>query len=115
MKKWAINHVVSLVFLLIIALFAVLILSARTSTSSRLPQARFEPLVAASSSTCDLAREAILTGTSADIAQAMNALVADRTAKAMAREYARYYTGRDRDNNQLQEMDVAFIQMSCSS
>ena len=114
-----------------IALFAALGLSACASTSSPLPQAPAvsasvavseppppppaDPTTAAPApSTCDLAREAILTGTPADITKAMNALVADKTANATAREYARYYTGRDKDNKQFREMDVSLIQMSCS-
>jgi len=44
----------------------------------------------------------------------MKALVADKTAPATAREYARYYTVRDKGNKQLQEMDVSLIQMSCT-
>ena len=114
-----------------IALFAALGLSACASTSSPLPQAPAvsasvavseppppppaDPTTAAPApSTCDLAREAILTGTPADITKAMNALVADKTANATAREYARYYTGRDKDSKDLREMDVSLIQMSCS-
>lgn len=65
-------------------------------------------------STCDKAREAILTGTTAGITKAMKALVADKTAPATAREYARYYTGRDKNDKQLREMDVSLIQMSCT-
>ena len=71
-----------------------------------------EPVPAAT--TCDKAREAILTGTPSDITAAMKALVADKTAPATAREYARYYTVRDKGNKQLQEMDVSLIQMSCT-
>jgi hypothetical protein len=71
-----------------------------------------EPVPAAT--TCDKAREAILTGTPSDITAAMKALVADKSAPATAREYARYYTIRDKDNKQLQEMDVSLIQMSCT-
>ena len=69
---------------------------------------------APAATTCDKAREAILTGTPSDITAAMKALVADKSAPATAREYARYYTIRDKDNKQLQEMDVSLIQMSCT-
>jgi hypothetical protein len=65
-------------------------------------------------STCDKAREAILTGTPTGITAAMNALVADKSAPAIAREYARYYTVRDKDSKDLREMDESLIQMSCS-
>jgi predicted small lipoprotein YifL len=63
---------------------------------------------------CDVAREAILTGTKAQIKAAMKKLVADRTADATAREYARYYLGRDAADADMQEMDVSLIQMSCT-
>jgi hypothetical protein len=69
---------------------------------------------AATGSSCDNAREAILTGTTAGITKTFKALVADKTADATAREYARYYLGRDKDSKQFREMDVSLIQMSCS-
>lgn len=72
------------------------------------------PVAAPAGSTCDKAREAILTGTPAGITKAMKALVADKAAPATAREYARYYTVRDKDSKDLREMDVSLIQMSCS-
>jgi hypothetical protein len=65
-------------------------------------------------STCDVVREAILTGSPADITAAMQSLVADQTANATAREYARYYMGGDADNEGQREMDVGLIQMSCT-
>ena len=72
------------------------------------------PAPAPVASTCDKAREAILTGTPAGITKAMKALVADKSAPATAREYARYYTVRDKDSKDLREMDVSLIQMSCT-
>lgn len=72
------------------------------------------PPAAPVASTCDKAREAILTGTPSGITAAMKALVADKAAPATAREYARYYTVRDKDSKDLREMDVSLIQMSCS-
>lgn len=65
-------------------------------------------------STCDNAREAILTGSPSDITKAMKALVADKSAPDTAREYARYYNGRDKGDPTMQEMDVSLIQMACS-
>lgn len=65
-------------------------------------------------STCDQVREAILTGSQADINAAMKALQADKSADSTAREYARYYLGRDKNDPQLREMDISLIQMSCS-
>lgn len=65
-------------------------------------------------STCDVAREAFLTGTQAEIDAAMTALKNDRTADATAREYADYYMNRDKTNPELREMDKGLIQMSCS-
>jgi len=64
--------------------------------------------------TCDIAREALLTGTPADITAAMKALIADKSAPATAREYASYYNVRDKDSKQFREMDVSLIQMSCT-
>jgi hypothetical protein len=66
-------------------------------------------------STCDVAREAILTGTPDSITAAMAALIADKTAPAIAREYAQYYTGRDAGDKQMQTMDGGLIQSSCSA
>lgn len=65
-------------------------------------------------SSCDVAREAILTGSPAQIKAAMKKLQADKSADATAREYARYYLGRDAKDKQMQEMDIQLIQMSCS-
>jgi hypothetical protein len=70
---------------------------------------------ASTPSTCDIAREATLTGTPSDVTAAMAALVADKTAPATAREYAQYYSGRDAGNKQMQTMDVELIRMSCTA
>jgi hypothetical protein len=88
-----------------------------TSTSQKAPpetssEAEATPETAAT--TCDIAREAILTGTKAQIKAAMKKLQADKTADATAREYARYYLGRDAGQPDMQEMDVSLIQMSCT-
>ena len=64
--------------------------------------------------TCDIAREALLTGTPTSITAAMKALIADKSAPATAREYASYYNVRDKDNKDLRTMDVSLIQMSCT-
>jgi hypothetical protein len=82
------------------------------TTDETTPATTPEPVEAPS--TCDVAREALLTGTPADITTAMLALKADTTADATAREYADYYTGRDKGNAQMQEMDMSLIRMSCS-
>lgn len=65
-------------------------------------------------STCTAVREAILTGSKARIARAMRALIKDRRAPMVAREYARYYLGRDAGDPSMQELDIGLIQMSCS-
>lgn len=65
-------------------------------------------------STCDVAREALLTGSSEDIRKAMQALKVDKSADATAREYADYYLNRDARQPDLQEMDKSLIQSSCS-
>jgi hypothetical protein len=51
-----------------------------------------------SASSCDLAREASLTGSRAGIVDAMSALVADKTLNATAREHAGNHSGRDASN-----------------
>jgi hypothetical protein len=66
-------------------------------------------------STCDVAREALLTGSETDIASALSALQADSSADATAREYADYYLNRDAGNPDLREMDVSLIRTACSS
>lgn len=63
---------------------------------------------------CDAAREAILTGTPAQIEAALEVLVADKGADGTAREYARYYLGRDKNDKRMREMDIGLIQMGCS-
>lgn len=65
-------------------------------------------------STCDDAREAILTGTQSGITTAMNKLVADKSADSTAREYARYYLGRDKTDKEMRELDIGLIQSACS-
>lgn len=70
------------------------------------------PAPAAAASTCDVAREAFLTGTPDQIEAAMRALIADRSADATAREYAQKYL--EEDNADLKDMNKSLIQMSCS-
>lgn len=64
-------------------------------------------------SACDVVREALLTGTQAQIDAAMAALKADTTADGKAREYADYYLGRDAADPQMREMDTGIIRMYC--
>jgi hypothetical protein len=68
--------------------------------------------------TCAAVREALLTGTQAQINAAMAALQADKTADATAREYADYYLHRDAPpaygSKDLRDMDVSLIRMACS-
>lgn len=88
--------------------------AAQAPVATEAPPVAEAPAAAPAASTCDKVREAILTGTPAGITKAMKALVADKSAPATAREYARYYTVRDKDSKDLREMDVSLIQMSCS-
>jgi hypothetical protein len=69
---------------------------------------------AAKVSTCDAAREALLTGTQTQINTALGQLQVDKTADATAREYADYYLHRDATDAQLRQMDVDLIRTSCS-
>lgn len=70
--------------------------------------------VQVAASTCDVVREALLTGTTADIEASMAQLVADKSADATAREYADYYINRDKTQPTMREMDISLIRMSCS-
>lgn len=72
------------------------------------------PTTTKAATTCDVVREALLTGSQADIDASMAALKADKTADATAREYADYYLGRDRNDPQNRQADVSLIRMSCS-
>jgi hypothetical protein len=65
-------------------------------------------------SSCDRVREALLTGTQAEINAAMAQLQTDQTADQTAREYADYYLHRDAGDAQLRQADVGLIRMSCS-
>lgn len=61
---------------------------------------------------CDVVREALLTGTPAEIEVAMLQLKADRSADAKAREYAADYLTQT--NADLQRMNVSLLRMLCS-
>lgn len=65
--------------------------------------------------TCDVAREMFLTGTKAEIHQALKDLKADTTADGSAREYAGYYLGRDANDKDLREMDQTLIVSICTT
>ena len=88
--------------------------SATVPVATEAPPVAEAPAPAPVASTCDVVREALLTGTPTSVTKAMKALIADKKAPATAREYARYYTVRDKSDKQLQEMDVSLIQMSCT-
>ncbi len=64
-------------------------------------------------STCDLAREAFLTGTEQDQERALKALQKDRSADGISREYAKYWLGRDKDSPDMRELDESLI-TTCS-
>lgn len=64
--------------------------------------------------TCDVVREALLTGSKAEIAAAMQALKVDKTMDGTAREYAGYWLGRDKTDPQFRQMDEELITTACS-
>lgn len=64
-------------------------------------------------STCDVAREAFLSGTEEDIVAALEALQADKTAPAVAREYADYYLHGDVAHPDRLEADKNMILSAC--
>ena len=82
--------------------------------ATEVPPVTEAPAPAPVASTCDVVREALLTGTPAKVTASMKALIADKSAPATAREYARYYTIRDKGNKDLQTMDESLITMACS-
>ena len=63
-------------------------------------------------SSCEVVREALLTGSQTDIKNAMTQLQADKTADAKAREYASEYLLET--NKDMQSMNVTMIRMFCS-
>jgi hypothetical protein len=68
--------------------------------------------VQTAATTCDVAREAFLTGTPSQIAGAMQQLLADRSAPATAREYAQKYLAET--DPQMKDMDKSIIQEYCT-
>jgi hypothetical protein len=114
------------VFFSLVALAGLAGCAASPTTAKPLPQAQAgavettittEPAAVEQeevASSCDIAREALLTGTQSDIDAAMAGLMADKAADATAREYADYYLHRDAGEPQMREMDVSLIRMSCS-
>lgn len=91
--------------------------SACTATAEPLPQKGQEivPEPSKAASTCDVVREALLTGTEAEKTEAMQALVADKTADATAREYAQYWlTDGARGASEAQETSAMVIRSACS-
>lgn len=72
------------------------------------------PAPADAASSCAVVKEALLTGTPAQIHAGMLALITDKAADQTAREYASYYTGRDKNQKDMQELDATLIQTSCS-
>jgi hypothetical protein len=71
-----------------------------------------EPEPAAPATTCDVAREAFLTGSDEEIEAALEALVADRGADAMAREAAQSYL--EEDDPTLRGLQKDLVQYACS-
>jgi hypothetical protein len=95
-------------------------------TATTVAPAKTEVEPVAAPSTCDVVREAVLTGNQSDINAAMEALQADTTADATAREYAQTYlsdltkdyswAGGDAEKIRKSSLDsdVSLIRMSCS-
>ena len=74
--------------------------------------ATLEPEPGPVASTCDVAREAFLTGSDAEIRAALEALVADTTADASAREAAQSYL--EEDDPTLRGLHKDLVQYTCS-
>ncbi len=88
--------------------------SVEDSIASTAPAAPAAATVPGALTSCDVVREALLTGSPADIQAGMLVLIADRTADPTAREYASNYTERDNGRKDMQRMDISLIQVSCS-
>lgn len=65
----------------------------------------------ATGDTCADAREAILTGSQAQIDKALKALIADRKADQTAREAAQDYF--EEDDKTLKDMNIDLVQIAC--
>jgi hypothetical protein len=65
-------------------------------------------------SSCDVAREAFLNGTETDIINSMSGVLADKTAHDTARQFAKFYNGRDKANKSKQETDMKIVEFYCS-
>ena len=82
------------------------------TTDDTTPVAATPTTEAPAASTCDVAREALLTGTQADKDAAMAALVADTTADATARESAQKYLTEDNEYG-LKDAYASSVQTWC--
>lgn len=81
-------------------------------TTSSAPEEAPEEEEAPKATSCDVAREAILTGTKKEKEKAFKALIKDKKADATAREAANDYF--ETDDKDLKEMQEDLIQMACS-
>lgn len=61
---------------------------------------------------CDIAREAILTGTKKEKEKALKALIKDKKADATAREAAQDYF--ETDDKDLKKMELDLVQLACA-
>ena len=111
--------VVAFVISIMVNVAAAAVVSSIPTTSKALASAEASlaaaaPAAPAATSSCAVVKEALLTGTPAQIHAGMLALIADKSANQTAREYASYYTDRDKDQKELLKMDASLIQTACS-
>lgn len=95
-------------------LLMVLLLSACAPQTSTLHTESSRPPATLKISSCNQAREAFLTGSKADQVKALKRLQKDKKADAVAREYARYWLGRDKADPKMRELDETLISSACA-
>lgn len=95
-------------------LLMVLALSACAPQTSTLHTESSKPPATLKISSCNQAREAFLTGSKTDRVKALKRLQKDKHADAVAREYARYWLGRDKSDPQMRELDETLISSACA-
>lgn len=82
------------------------------TTATSAPEKVDVPEETPKATTCDKAREALLTGSPKQIKAAMKALVKDKKADATAREAAQDWL--DTTDKDLQKMHADLVQMACA-
>ena len=105
---------IAAIILALEALVISIMVNAGSAPGGTMPTTAGVRLSADALSSCTVVKDALLNGTPADIHAGMLALIADKTADQTAREYAGYYTGRDKDKTEMLKLGATLIWSSCS-